>query len=206
MAALATRTETQWDDIVASAIGKTKHLFLLVAALCGLEGYAQGVGGRGARPPARPKTPAPKTPAPKTIRKMLLWGFIGLGFLGLIAILPAVQSVGTIIIVAWFLAFLLEPVVNFIENRGVNRVVATSRSFAAIFFCGGIGFKYRAPVVSKEIQGLSKGLSEGESGSVSTDISTKLANAIPALANPMIQEEIRTKIDSLMRKSFTVVG
>ena len=33
LAALATRTETQWDDVVASAIGKTKSLFLLVAAL-----------------------------------------------------------------------------------------------------------------------------------------------------------------------------
>ncbi len=33
LAALATRTETQWDDVVAGAIGKTKSLFLLVAAL-----------------------------------------------------------------------------------------------------------------------------------------------------------------------------
>jgi len=33
LAALATRTETQWDDVVARAIGKTKSLFLLVAAL-----------------------------------------------------------------------------------------------------------------------------------------------------------------------------
>ncbi len=33
LAALATKTQTQWDDVVASAIGKTKNLFLLVAAL-----------------------------------------------------------------------------------------------------------------------------------------------------------------------------
>jgi small-conductance mechanosensitive channel len=33
LAALAARTQTQWDDVVTGAIGKTKNLFLLVVAL-----------------------------------------------------------------------------------------------------------------------------------------------------------------------------
>jgi predicted PurR-regulated permease PerM len=145
------------------------------------------------------------TVKPETIRKVVLWGFIGLGLLGIIAVLPALKSVITTVILALFLAFLLEPVVNFIENRGLNRLLATIIVFLFILTGATLALKFGAPTVVKEVQHLSSGMHESQTGSLSTDISNKLAEAIPLMANPMIQEEVRTKIDNLLRKSFTMV-
>lgn len=142
---------------------------------------------------------------PETLRKLLLWGFIGLGLLGIIAVLPAVKSVITTIVIALFLAFLLDPVVNFIENRGLSRLLSTIIVFLVILAGTALAFRFAAPTVAKEITQFSSGMTESDSGSVSKDISMKLAKAIPILANPMIQEEITGKIDNVMRKSFGMV-
>ncbi|MFQ5751788.1 MAG: hypothetical protein ACE5HI_07310, partial [bacterium] len=53
---------------------------------------------------------------PNTIKRMALWSLVILACLTLLAILPAIKYVITIVIIALFLAFLLDPLVNFIEN------------------------------------------------------------------------------------------
>lgn len=143
---------------------------------------------------------------PKTIRKFVLWGFIGIAFLGLIALLPALRSVITILVVALFLSVLLEPFVSFVENRGVSRLLASVLVFALILFIGALGFNFMAPVITHEIGQIGNGLNDGTStGDALDKIQEKLGESIPLLANPALQDEIRAEVDAIVKRSFSMV-
>lgn len=142
---------------------------------------------------------------PKTIRKLILWGLIALAVLGLIALLPALQSVITTLVIALFLAFLLDPVVNFIENRGLERWFAAVLVFLMLFMMAAVAFKFLVPVVSNEVQQLSSGLHDDSGGDMLQKFQEKLGDSVPLLNNPMLQKEIRTKIDAVLKKSFSMV-
>jgi len=142
---------------------------------------------------------------PKTVRKLILWGFIGLAVLGFIALLPALRSVISTIVAALFLAFLLDPVVNFIENRGVDRLIAAVVVFLLILLVAGLALKYFVPVVSHEVQQLSSGLDETAASDLLKTFQEKVGDSVPLLNNPMLQEEISTKIHAILKKSFSLV-
>jgi len=143
--------------------------------------------------------------SPRTVRKLVLWGFIGLAVLGIIALLPALRSVLTTIIVALFLAFLLEPVVTFIENRGVERLFASALVFLFILMLALLAFKYLVPVFSNEIHQLSTGFSEQSGDDILKKIQQKLGDTIPILDNPLLQDELRSKVNSILKSSFSMV-
>ena len=142
---------------------------------------------------------------PKTVRKLVLWGFIGIAFLGLIALLPALQSVVSILVIALFLSVLLEPFVSFIENRGVSRLLASVLVFALILFSGALGFNFMAPVITHEIEQIGEGLNDGTSTGALDKLQERLGESIPLLANPALLEEIRAEIDAMLKRSFSMV-
>jgi len=139
------------------------------------------------------------------MRKIALWIVLGLAFLSAVALLPALRSVIIILVVALFLSLILDPIVSFFENQGVSRGLASILVFAMIVFIGILGFKFLAPVVSNEIQELSSGIDDEASGNFLQRIQKRLGE-IPVISNPMIQTEIKQKVDDILRRSLTMVA
>ncbi|MCH8956852.1 AI-2E family transporter [candidate division KSB1 bacterium] len=142
---------------------------------------------------------------PGTIKKIIGGFVLTLGFVALLILIPILQSVVTILIIAFFLALILNPIVNFIENRGIARLLASVLVFAMIIFLGGVGFKFLAPRITNEIKQLSSGLNEQSPGETLQKLQENLGDKIPFLSNPMIQKELKKKIDDLVKKSFSMV-
>jgi len=142
---------------------------------------------------------------PGTIRKILSVLALILGFAALLILIPLLQSVFTILIIAFFLALILNPMVNFLENRGIARLLASVLVFAMILFVGGVGFKFLAPRIANEIKQLSSGVNEQSPGEALQKLQENLGNKIPFLSNPMIQKELKTKINDLLKKTFSLV-
>ena len=142
---------------------------------------------------------------PGTIKKILGGFVLTLGFVALLILIPILQSVVTILIIAFFLALILNPIVNFIENRGIARLLASVLVFAIILFLGGVGFKFLAPRVTNEIKQMSSGLDEQSPGETLQKLQENLGDKIPFLSNPTIQKELKKKIDDLLKKSFSMV-
>ncbi len=128
-----------------------------------------------------------------------------MAFLALLAILPAIKSIIIIILSAFFFAFLLFPLVNFIENRGADRLLAVAVVFVAMVLIGILGFELLAPVISNEIQQMNAGIKDQSPGEVLRQLYEKVGDKIPILANPGIQEEINLQISSLLQNSFSMV-
>ncbi|MFQ5825205.1 MAG: AI-2E family transporter [bacterium] len=146
---------------------------------------------------------------PKTIKKFAKWSITVFALLVFLAILPAIKSVVTIVIIALFLAFLLDPVVNFLENNGINRLWAVFLVFSFIVFLGVLGFKFLAPIISNEIQDMRLSLENQSPSEIFSNLQNKLGNKIPFLANPEVQNELNAKIGELLtgffQKSFSMV-
>jgi len=140
-----------------------------------------------------------------TLRSIAKWLFVLLGIGLLFAAFAVLRSVVTIVIIALLLAFLLDPVVNFIENRGVSRLLSAILVFALIIFLGVLGFKFLAPVVSQEVQQLSAGADTSSGVNLMEKLKNKLGDSIPLLSNPAVWEEVEQGVNSLMHKSFSLV-
>lgn len=140
-----------------------------------------------------------------TVRSIAKWLFVLLGIGLLFAAFAVLRSVVTIVIIALLLAFLLDPIVNFIENRGVSRLLSAILVFALIIFLGVLGFKFLAPVVSHELQQLSAGADTSSGLSMMEKLKNKLGDSIPLLSNPAVWEEVEQGVNSLMHKSFSLV-
>lgn len=142
---------------------------------------------------------------PRTFRKLALAIGLALGVVALFILVPVLQSVVTLVIIALFLAIVLNPVVNFLENRGINRLLASIFVFAIIVFLGGIGFQFLAPRISHEVKQLSAGVDEQSPAKALQKLQQKMGDILPFLSNPMIQDELKTKINELLKKSFSMV-
>ncbi len=142
--------------------------------------------------------------SPKLMRNIILF-LVALSVIAsLLWIVPALHSVINIVIIALFLSLILDPMVNFLENRGIQRLVGSILVFALIIFLAVAGFKFLAPVVSHEIKELSAGFNSESPGEVMDKISEKFGD-VPFLSNQDVQQKIKMKLTSILENSFTVV-
>jgi predicted PurR-regulated permease PerM len=84
-----------------------------------------------------------------------LIGLIGLGYL----VWRGVAEISVILRPFFFalvIAFLLKPILEFLENRGMNRTVALALSYVVFFAALGIVIGFLIPIISNEISGLVK--------------------------------------------------
>lgn len=142
---------------------------------------------------------------PRNVKRVIAWALVLFAVVTMLRFAPTLQSVLTLVTVALFLAFLLDPIVTVIENHGVSRLLAAVLVFAIIVFLAIVGFKFLAPKISKEIQQLSSGLNNQSTAEVLQMLQDKLGDDLPLLSNPMVQEEIKKKVDGILRMSFSMV-
>lgn len=142
---------------------------------------------------------------PKAMRKIAIFVGVLLAFAGLLIILPPLKSVMIILVIALFTSMLLNPIVDFFENRGIERLLAVILLFTAIIFLIVLGIEFLAPVVSHEVDQMSAALQTQSSDDLIQKFQQSLGKAIPLLSNPMIQAEIKGQLDALLQKSLTML-
>lgn len=143
---------------------------------------------------------------PQTVRKAIAWTVLAITLIAFLSLMPAVQSVLTLVAFAIFLAFILDPVVSAMENRGVNRLLAAALVFVGLGSLVVLLFMVLAPVVSDEVSQLTKSMEDPNSGSLWDKLKENLGDSVPLLNNPTVDQEIRGKLDEIARRSFSVVA
>ncbi len=139
------------------------------------------------------------------VRKIALWALMAMVFFWVLTLLPALHSVLSILVTAIFLSLILSPVVDFCENRGINRGLASILVFAVIVFLAIAGFKFLAPIISHELHEISAGIDEQSPVDVMQKVREKIGDSIPFLSSPTVQAEITKKVNDVLKQSFTVV-
>jgi len=81
-----------------------------------------------------------------------------------IAFLAAVSNIVKLVIISALLAYILDPIANFLESRGMSRTSATVTIFLVILALVGIAYILFLPLLSEEISALQSGFNPGEAG------------------------------------------
>lgn len=126
-----------------------------------------------------------------------------------IRILPFVKSVFPTLGASFIFAFLLGPIVDRLENLGLNRGPAIAILFlfiAAVFI---LLLNYFIPGISRELSSISSTLQSQNSETLVKKLQTILAQQIPILENPEFAHHISTKLHelftSLLQKSMSML-
>ena len=83
-----------------------------------------------------------------------------------IAFLATVSGIVKLLILSALLAYILDPVANFLESRGMSRASATVTIFLAILVTIGVTYIFFFPLVSLEIRSLQGGFNPEKAGLV----------------------------------------
>lgn len=129
------------------------------------------------------------------------------GFFLFLNLLPRLNPVIGTLVAAILITTVLDPVVSALENRGINRIGAILMVFLSIGVFVSIVFYTTSPLITEQIDSLSRSL-EGESPAHLMDSAKALLfNHIPFLKNPQIQQEVGDKlqvvINAVMSASFS---
>jgi predicted PurR-regulated permease PerM len=92
-----------------------------------------------------------------------------------IAFLASISGIVKLVIISALLAYILDPVANFLESRGMNRTSATVTIFLAILIFIGIAYILFLPRLSAEITALQNGFNPEKAGSVVSSFENFLA-------------------------------
>ena len=134
--------------------------------------------------------------------------FLGLLFLA-VRLIPYIQSLFVSLGISFIFAFLLNPIVDRMESRGVNRGAAVIIIFIIFFSMIGIFTRLFIPAFSQEIKSIAQFVQNENPDSIVEKLQIILAERIPALQKPEIAHSVSTKlhvlIQVLLKKSATLV-
>lgn len=139
---------------------------------------------------------------PTTLRRALKWGALILLLVAGLSLLTVLQTVLYILVAGLFLAFLLSPVVNFMENRGVDRLLAVLLVFAIIIFVAVLAFEFLVPMVTHELNLMAQALKSQSPTEFIEKLQTSLGDRFPVLANPEVQQELRGRLGGILNSLF----
>lgn len=146
-----------------------------------------------------------KNTGKKILKFLLVIFFIVL----VIRVVPFVKSIFPSLGISFIIAFLLAPIVDRIENLGVNRGPAIAILF--LFIATGIILllNYFIPGITRELSSISSTLQSENSDTLIQKLQTLLAQQIPVLGNPEFAHHISTKLHdlftSLLQKSMSMI-
>ncbi len=141
----------------------------------------------------------------RTVRRLWRWAGLVAAVVLLVVLVPVLRTAITMVIFALFLAFLLDPVVNFLENRGADRLLAVVLVFVVILSLAVMGIRFLTPVISNEIRQMNEGLENQSSVDVVRLVEEKLGATMPILANPRVKARIQRGLDGLLEKGISVL-
>lgn len=123
--------------------------------------------------------------------------------------LPYIKSLLTPLGISLFLAYLLKPWVNKLENAGINRGAAVGIVFLILGGLIFIGLKMLLPGLNQEFKTLAQSIQVENTESVIEKLQATLSQRIPILKNPDIARQVSIKLHNfsaaLLRKSFNLI-
>lgn len=126
-----------------------------------------------------------------------------------IQIIPFLSSILAPLLFSLILMLLLNPIVDEMENSGINRGAAIGMIFIFLGTLLAIGFKFLIPSLSQEIQTLSQALENKDTHLLVDKLQITLTQRIPILKNPEIAREVSARLHqlftSLLTKSLNMV-
>ena len=116
-----------------------------------------------------------------------------------IAFLTAVSNIVKMVIISALLAYILDPLANFLESRGMSRTSATVAIFAVFFIFTGISYMVFLPLLSGEIQALQSGLNPAKAGLMIDRLEDFMVANIPFLGGKDLN--LLTRLENSMAKT-----
>ncbi|RMD97883.1 MAG: AI-2E family transporter [Calditrichaeota bacterium] len=134
---------------------------------------------------------------------------IGLvAFYFLVKAIPLMSSAIFTLIIAVLLTAVFDPIISFLERKGINRLGAVTLLYVVLIFIFVLAIKFSGPIISDQISSLSSSIETQSPTGLIDNLQTKLAKKLPLLNNPQISKEITEKMDALMigfmEKSFSM--
>jgi predicted PurR-regulated permease PerM len=117
-------------------------------------------------------------------------------------ILPYSGQVITPFVVSVLLSFFLNPVVLFLENRGLGRTLSVMLIMVVFVFLV-IGLVvFLSPVLSQHVQSIAKSLEGKEPTQMTAQVREFLENKAPLMKNPEISQRVTAKMEGFIYKSL----
>lgn len=116
-----------------------------------------------------------------------------------IALLTAVSNIVKMVIISALLAYILDPLANFLESRGMSRTSATVAIFAGFFIFIGISYMAFLPLMSEQIQALQSGLSPEKTGLMIDRLEDFMVANIPFLGGKDLN--LLSRLENSMAKT-----
>lgn len=130
-------------------------------------------------------------------------------FFLIIQVIPFVASVLIPLLISLILSLLFTPLVDKMENGGINRGAAIGIIYLVFGGLIAISLKFLIPGLSQEIQSLSQALENQDSQSLIEKLQITLTQRIPILKNPELAREVSTRLHelftSLLSKSLNII-
>lgn len=134
-------------------------------------------------------------------RQALLLGLKLIGFLVVFRVflwvLPYASHILTPLIISVLVAFLLNPVMKFLERKGLSRMVAVLTILGVLTILIVVLGCLLFPVVVNEVQSIAKGLENKTPIQMFERLKTFLESRIPYLSNPEISQRVMSKAEAL---------
>jgi predicted PurR-regulated permease PerM len=124
---------------------------------------------------------------------------VGIFAIAGIAFLTAVSNIVKMVIISALLAYILDPLANFLESRGMNRTSATVAIFAGFFIFTGISYMVFLPLLSGEIQALQSGLNPEKAGLMIDRLEDFMVANIPFLGGKDLN--LLSRLENSMAKT-----
>jgi predicted PurR-regulated permease PerM len=127
----------------------------------------------------------------------------------LILTIPIVASVLSPLLISLILSLLLTPLIDAMENIGINRGAAVGIIFVILGGAIIISLKFLIPGLNQEIQSLSKALENQDPNTLIDKLQITLTQRIPILKNPEIAREVSARLHGmftgLLTKSLNMI-
>jgi len=124
---------------------------------------------------------------------------VGIFAIAGIAFLTAVSNIVKMVIISALLAYILDPLANFLESRGMSRTSATVAIFAGFFIFTAISYLFFLPLLSGEIQALQSGLNPEKAGLMIDRLEDFMVANIPFLGGKDLN--LLSRLENSMAKT-----
>ncbi|OQX95413.1 hypothetical protein B6I21_05570 [candidate division KSB1 bacterium 4572_119] len=145
----------------------------------------------------------------KTLKKIFKYLVIFISIFLFVELIPYVKSLLMSLGISFILSFVLYPLVDFLESRGVYRVAAIIIVFFVLLFSLYSVLKFLIPSFSHQISTIQNIIQNENPESLAEQLQLILSERVPALQNPKIAHSVSTKLNDLiqllLRKSFNAI-
>lgn len=145
----------------------------------------------------------------KTLKKILRYFFLFLLALLMLILVPYIKTLFISLGISFIISFILYPLVDLLENRGINRGAAIFLIFLTLGLLIFLIFKFFIPDFSGQISSISQLFQNQDSETLVEKLQVILSERFPALKNPEVARNVSTKLHALfqllLQKSFNII-